>query len=83
MGWTTKGSEFEFRWLQEFSLFHVIQTESGAHPTAHPMGTGALPVGVKRPGREAEHSLPTTAEVKKTWLVCIHSPIRRHGIVLN
>jgi hypothetical protein len=32
------------------------------------MGTGALSQGVKRPGREAGHSPPTTAEVKKIWI---------------
>jgi hypothetical protein len=29
---------------------------------------GALSLGVKRPGREADHSPPTSAEVKKTWI---------------
>jgi hypothetical protein len=29
---------------------------------------GALSPGVKRPGREADHSPPTSAEVKKTWI---------------
>jgi hypothetical protein len=28
--------------------------------------SGALAQGVKRPGRDADHSLPTSAEVKKT-----------------
>jgi hypothetical protein len=28
---------------------------------------GALSVGVKRPGREADHSPPSTAEVKTAW----------------
>jgi hypothetical protein len=28
----------------------------------------ALSPGVKRPGHEAEHSPPTSAEVKKTWI---------------
>jgi hypothetical protein len=27
-----------------------------------------LSPGVKRPGREADHSLPTSAEVKKIWI---------------
>jgi hypothetical protein len=40
-----------------------VQTGSGAHPASYPMGTG-----VKRQGREADHSLPTSAEVKKTWI---------------
>jgi hypothetical protein len=29
---------------------------------------GALSPGVKRPGRKADHSPPTRAEVKKTWI---------------
>jgi hypothetical protein len=29
---------------------------------------GALYPGVKRPGREADHSPQTSAEVKKTWI---------------
>jgi hypothetical protein len=28
----------------------------------------ALSSGVKRPGREVDHSLPTNAEVKKMWI---------------
>jgi hypothetical protein len=30
--------------------------------------TGSLSTGVKRPGCEANHSPPTSAEVKKTWI---------------
>jgi hypothetical protein len=32
------------------------------------MGTGGSFPGVKRPGREADHSPRTTAEVKKMWI---------------
>jgi hypothetical protein len=39
--------------------------------------------GVKRPGREADHSPPTSAEVKKIWIWYISSPIRLHGVVLK
>jgi hypothetical protein len=49
-------------------LFQCFQTGSGAHPASYPMGTGALSPGVKRPGREADHSPPTSAEVNKTWI---------------
>jgi hypothetical protein len=63
-----KGSEFEFRWEQEFSLLHVVQTGSGVHPTSYPMGTGGSFPGVKRQGREADHSSPTSAKVKKMWI---------------
>jgi hypothetical protein len=44
------------------SLLHLVQTGSGA---SYPMGTGALSMGVKRPGREADHSPSSSAEVKK------------------
>jgi hypothetical protein len=41
---------------------------SGAHPASYRMDTGALSGrGVKRPGREAGHSPPASAEVKNTW----------------
>jgi hypothetical protein len=30
--------------------------------------TRALSPGVKRPGREVDHSTPTSAEVKKIWI---------------
>jgi hypothetical protein len=41
---------------------------SGAHPASYPMGTGGSFPGVKRQGREADHSPPARAEVKKTWV---------------
>jgi hypothetical protein len=47
-----------------FSLHHRVQHGSGAHPSSYPMGTGALSLEVKRPGREADHSPPSSAEVK-------------------
>jgi hypothetical protein len=42
---------------------------------------GALFPGVKRPGREVDHSLPSSAEVKCVELY-LHSAIRLHGVVL-
>jgi hypothetical protein len=48
----------------------------------YPMGTGALSPGLKRPGREVDHSPPTSAEVKKMWIYTA-TPIRLHGVVLN
>jgi hypothetical protein len=50
----------------DFSLLLVVQTDSGAHPASYPMGTGGSFPGVKRPGREAGRSPPTSAEVKNT-----------------
>jgi hypothetical protein len=44
---------------------------------------GALSPGLKRPGGEAVHSPPTSAEVKKNVDLYIHNPIRLPGVVLN
>jgi hypothetical protein len=44
-GWKTKSSEFEFRYGQEFSLLHVVQTGCGFHPTSYPVGTGGEAAG--------------------------------------
>jgi hypothetical protein len=67
-GWTIEGLEFESRYAQEFSLLYVVQTGSGTHPASYPMGKGALSLGIKRQGREADHSPPASAEVKKMWI---------------
>jgi hypothetical protein len=48
---------------RDFSLLHRGQTGSGAHSASYPMGTGGDSRGIKRPGREANHS-PSSAEVK-------------------
>jgi hypothetical protein len=43
----------------------------------------ALSLGVKRPGREAGHSPPFSAEVKECVELYLHSPIRLNGVVLS
>jgi hypothetical protein len=48
----------------DFSSILCVQTGSGAHPTSSPMGTGGpFPGGKARPGRDADHSPPSSAEV--------------------
>jgi hypothetical protein len=42
---------------------------------------GALSPGVKRQGRETDHSPTTSAEVKKMWIYISTPPIRLHGVV--
>jgi hypothetical protein len=44
---------------------------------------GALSVGVKRPGREVDHSRPSSAEVMKAWSYSSTPPIRLHGVALS
>jgi hypothetical protein len=64
----TEESEFMSQKGQEFLLLHIVQTSSAAHLVYYPMGTlGYFPM-VKRQGSEADHSPPTSAEVKKTWI---------------
>jgi hypothetical protein len=46
----------------------VYLSGTGVHPTSYKMGTGGSFPGVMRQGREADHSPPTSAEVKKTWI---------------
>jgi hypothetical protein len=48
-----------------FSLHHRVQNGSGAHPASYPMGTRGLSLGVKLSGREADHSPPSSSEVKE------------------
>jgi hypothetical protein len=45
-------------------------------PTPPPLQwvAGALSLGVKPPGREADHSLPSGAEVKERVELYLHSP---------
>jgi hypothetical protein len=50
---------------EDFSSSPCVETSSGAHPASYPMGTrGSFPGGKAQPGRDAEHSPPSSAEVK-------------------
>jgi hypothetical protein len=44
---------------------------------------GALSAGVKRPGREADHPYPSSAEVRECVELTSTPPIRLHGMVLS
>jgi hypothetical protein len=49
---------------KDFSSILRVQTGSEAHPASCPMGTGGPFLGGKaRPGRDVDHSLPSSAEV--------------------
>jgi hypothetical protein len=61
----------------------LVQNGSGAHPVSYPMGTRSSFLGVKGPGREADHSPPSSAEVKNAWSYTSTRPIRLHGVVLS
>jgi len=67
----------------EFSSCHRVQTGSGAHSASYPMGTGDSYSGAKRPGCEADHSPPSSNEVKNLRSYTSITAIRLHGVVLN
>jgi hypothetical protein len=83
-------SENSYNWkkvrptkLNISSLHHRVQNGTGAHPASYPLGTtGSFP-GVKRPGREADHSPPSSAEVKNAWGYTSTPPICLHDVVLS
>jgi hypothetical protein len=51
---------------EDFSSNLCIQTGPGYHPASCTVGTGgSFPGGKARPGRDADHSPPSSAEVKK------------------
>jgi len=66
----------------DFSLRHRVQTGSGSHLASYPTGINDSFSGLKRPGREADHSPPTCAEAKNTSIYKSTPPIILHGIVL-
>jgi hypothetical protein len=49
---------------KDFSSILCVQNGSGAHSASCPMGTGGpFPGGKARPGRDADHSPPSSADV--------------------
>jgi hypothetical protein len=54
--------------IKIFLLFTLARPVLGLTQPPVQWVPGTLSPGVKRPGREAYHSPPTSAEVKKTWI---------------
>jgi hypothetical protein len=66
-----------------FSLHYRVQNGSEAHPASYQMGTGGSFPGVKAEGREADHSPPSSAEVKNAWSYTSTPLTRLHDVVLS
>jgi hypothetical protein len=64
-----------------FSLHHRVQTGSGVHKASYPMGTGGFFPGVKRRGREADHSIHLVPMSKNSWIYTSTPLIRLHSVV--
>jgi hypothetical protein len=57
---------------ENFSPLQRAKPDPGAHATSYPMGTGESSPMVKRPGREADHSPASSAEVKECVDLYLH-----------
>jgi hypothetical protein len=83
-GWTIEVLGFDYR--RGLGIF-LFTTASGAAlgPARPPVRwvPGTLSLGVKRPGREADHSPQSSDEIKGWVELYLHSPIRLHGVVLS
>jgi hypothetical protein len=84
LGYGLDDRGFESR--QELGIF-LLTTVSGPAlgPTQSPNQwvPGALSLGVKQTGREADHSPPSCTEVKNAWSCTSNLSIRLHGVVLS
>jgi hypothetical protein len=74
-GWTIGVLGFDFRrGLGIFLFTTASRTVLGlTHPPIQWV-PGVIYLGVKRPGREADHSPPFSAEVKECMELYLHSP---------
>jgi hypothetical protein len=84
MGWTIRIVGFDSRRRLGIFLF-TTASRTVLGPTQPPIQwvPGALSLGVKCPGRETDHSPPSSAWVKNAWSYTSTPPIRFHGVVLS
>jgi hypothetical protein len=71
-GYGLGGPGIESRWGAIF--FAHVQTIPGDHPVSCTMGIGSFP-GVNRPGRGADHTPPSSAEVTSIHPVGLFRPV--------
>jgi hypothetical protein len=84
LGYGLVNRGFESRWeLRVFLFTTAFRPTQG--PTQPPIQCvpGALSLGVERPVREADHSPPSSAQVKNAWNYTSTHPIRLHGVGLS
>jgi hypothetical protein len=83
-GWTIRVLGFDFwRELGIFLFTTASRTALGTIQLPVQWVPEALSLGVKLPGREVDHSPPSSAEVKTVWSYTSTPPIRLHGVVLS
>jgi hypothetical protein len=84
-GLDDRAIEFDPRQRQkDFSSSLCVQTGSGAHPASYPTGTGGpFPGGKVQPGRDADHSPPSSAEVLNEQELYLLYPLHLHRCVVR
>jgi hypothetical protein len=84
LGYGPDDQEFESHQRLGIFLF-TIMSRLALGPTQPPIQCipGALSLGVKWLGCEADHSPPSSAEVKNAWGCTPIPPIHLHGMVLS
>jgi hypothetical protein len=67
------------------SLPITTASRTALEPTQPPIQwvPGALSLGIKQPWREADHSPPSSADVKNAWSYTSTPPVCLHGVVLS
>jgi hypothetical protein len=68
--------------VRDFSLLHSAQTGSEVHPDSYRLGIGDFSLWIIMPGREADHSSPSSIGVKMVELD-LHFPVCLDVGVLN
>jgi hypothetical protein len=71
------------RRLGIFLFTTASRTEMGPTQPPNQWVPGAISLGVKWPGHEADHSPPSSAEVKECVDYTSNPPIRLDGVVLS
>jgi hypothetical protein len=77
-------SEFDSRKDWEFVFFAIVFRPSLGHAqTPFQLVPVVVSPGLKRLEREADHSPPSSSEVKNAWSYTSTPSIRLHGVVLS
>jgi len=75
----------QFRVLGLGIFLFTTASRTALGPTQAPIQwvTGSLSLEVKRPGREADHSHTSSAEVKNAFSYTSTPPVRLHGVIVK
>jgi hypothetical protein len=84
-GTDDRGSRLRFPGGGLGIFLFTTASRTALEPTQPPIQwvPGAPSLGVKRPGREVDHSPPSSVEVKECVELCLHSRILLHGVLLG